>query len=88
MTTLARNWADAAANIDHIKMGFDQECAAAVMARLAVVKGLTEDGPDVLRWCDRMLIKVLYCDLQLNVWLHVCRHTDLNQSVSQEVNNS
>ena len=58
MTTLARNWADAAANIDHIKMGFDQECAAAVMARLAVVKGMTEDGPDVLRWCDRMLIKV------------------------------
>jgi len=58
VTTLARNWADAAANIDHIKMGFDQECAAATMARLAVVKGLTEDGPDVLRWCDRMLIKV------------------------------
>ena len=58
MTTLARNWADAAANLDHIKMGFDQECAAAAMARLAVVKGITDDGPDVLRWCDRMLIKV------------------------------
>jgi len=55
---LARNWTDAAANLDHIKAGFDQECAAAAMTRLAVVKGLTEDGPDVLRWCDRMLIKV------------------------------
>jgi len=58
VTTLARNWTDAAANLDHIKAGFDQECAAAAMTRLAVVKGLTEDGPDVLRWCDRMLIKV------------------------------
>lgn len=58
VTTLARNWADASANIEHIKMGFDQECAAAVMARLAVFRGESEEAPDVLRWTDRMLIKL------------------------------
>lgn len=58
VTTLARNWADASANIEHIKMGFDQECAAALMARLAVFRGESEDAPDVLRWTDRMLIKL------------------------------
>lgn len=58
VTTLARNWADASANIEHIKMGFDQECAAALMARLAVFRGESEEAPDVLRWTDRMLIKL------------------------------
>merc|ERR1711931_157603 len=58
VTTLARNWADASANIEHIKMGFDQECSAAVMARLAVFRGESEEAPDVLRWTDRMLIKL------------------------------
>ena len=39
-------------------MGFDQECAAALMARLAVFRGESEEAPDVLRWTDRMLIKL------------------------------
>ncbi|PRT53387.1 Protein transport protein SEC23 [Wickerhamiella sorbophila] len=37
---------------------FDQEAAAVLMARIAVFKGQTDDGPDILRWTDRMLIRL------------------------------
>jgi len=42
-----------------IAAGFDQEAAAVLMARLAVFKAGNEDGPDVLRWLDRMLIRLV-----------------------------
>lgn len=59
MTTIARNWADATVNIHHISAGFDQECAAVVMARMVVYKAESDDGQDVLRWIDRMLIRLV-----------------------------
>lgn len=58
VTTVARNWGDAAVNLHHISAGFDQEAAAVVMARLVVYRAEQEDGPDVLRWVDRMLIRL------------------------------
>lgn len=58
VTTLARNWADAATQIQHIAGGFDQEAAAVAMARLAAYKSEHEEGSDVLRWLDRMLIRL------------------------------
>ncbi|XP_052057869.1 protein transport protein Sec23A-like isoform X1 [Mytilus californianus] len=58
VSTVARNWADASANIQHISAGFDQEASAVLMARLAVFRAETDDGPDVLRWLDRMLIRL------------------------------
>ncbi|CAK1550439.1 unnamed protein product [Leptosia nina] len=58
VTTVARNWADPAVNLPHIAAGFDQEAAAVVMARLVVYRADHEDGPDVLRWLDRMLIRL------------------------------
>ncbi|XP_063387224.1 protein transport protein Sec23A isoform X1 [Cydia fagiglandana] len=58
VTTVARNWGDAAVNLPHIAAGFDQEAAAVVMARLVVYRAEQEDGPDVLRWLDRMLIRL------------------------------
>ncbi|XP_011410444.1 PREDICTED: protein transport protein Sec23A-like isoform X2 [Amphimedon queenslandica] len=58
VTTIARHWADAATNLSHVSGGFDQETAAGVMARLAVQKSDIDDGPDVLRWLDRMLIRL------------------------------
>ncbi|XP_045777055.1 protein transport protein Sec23A isoform X2 [Maniola jurtina] len=58
VTTVARNWGDAAVNLQHISAGFDQEAAAVVMARLVVYRAEQEDGPDVLRWLDRMLIRL------------------------------
>jgi protein transport protein SEC23 len=58
VTTIARQWVDAATNLNHISSSFDQECAAVVMARLAVSRSENDDGPDVLRWLDRMLIRL------------------------------
>jgi protein transport protein SEC23 len=59
VTTIARNWADAAANLSHITAGFDQEAAAVLMARLAAFRADSDEGPDVLRWLDRMLIRLV-----------------------------
>ena len=58
VTTLARNWADPAVNLPAIAQGFDQEVAAVVMSRIAVFRAESEDAPDVLRWLDRMLIRL------------------------------
>lgn len=46
-------------NLPHIAAGFDQEAAAVVMARLVVYRADNEDGPEVLRWLDRMLIRLV-----------------------------
>ena len=60
VTTVARNWADPATALPHISASFDQECAAVLMARMAVWRAETQDdGPDVLRWVDRMLIRLV-----------------------------
>ena len=53
------SWADATTNLHHISAGFDQEAAAVLMARMVVYRAETDDGPDVLRWVDRMLIRLV-----------------------------
>ncbi|CAG5106155.1 Similar to sec23a: Protein transport protein Sec23A (Danio rerio) [Cotesia congregata] len=58
VTTVARNWADASTSLHHISAGFDQEAAAVLMSRLAVNRAESDDGHDVLRWVDRMLIRL------------------------------
>ncbi|XP_014283277.1 protein transport protein Sec23A [Halyomorpha halys] len=58
VTTIARNWADATTNLHHISAGFDQEAAAVLMARMVVHRAESDDGPDVMRWADRMLIRL------------------------------
>ena len=55
--TCARNWVDST-NIQHITMNFDQEAAAIMISRIAVFRAEGDDGPDVLRWLDRMLISL------------------------------
>ncbi|RXM94099.1 Protein transport protein Sec23A [Acipenser ruthenus] len=52
------NWADAQTQIQSIAASFDQEASAILMARLAVYRAETEEGPDVLRWLDRQLIRL------------------------------
>ena len=37
---------------------FDQEAAAVIMARVTIFKSEQDDGADVLRWVDRMLIRL------------------------------
>lgn len=56
VTTLARVFAEAGNPI--ISTSFDQEAAAVLMARIAVFKAEIDDSPDVLRWLDRMLIRL------------------------------
>ncbi|CAG8666309.1 9162_t:CDS:10 [Ambispora leptoticha] len=56
VTTVARNFAEG--NSPQIAGSFDQEAAAVLMARIAVFKAEIDDGPDVLRWLDRMLIRL------------------------------
>ncbi len=53
------SWVDASVNTQHISAGYDQEAAAVLMARIAIHRGETDDGPDVLRWLDRMLIRLV-----------------------------
>lgn len=59
VTTIARNWADAQSQLKHIEAAFDQEAAAVLMARLGVFRAESEEGPDVLRWLDRQLIRLV-----------------------------
>ncbi|CAB4036338.1 transport Sec23A-like, partial [Paramuricea clavata] len=57
VTTCARNWVDAG-NLAHVSLGFDQETSCVMMSRIAVFRAETDEGPDVLRWLDRMLIRL------------------------------
>ncbi|KAL3133000.1 hypothetical protein ABBQ38_006909 [Trebouxia sp. C0009 RCD-2024] len=56
VTTVARPWAEP--NAAEIAASFDQEAAAALIARQALFRCSQEDVFDVLRWLDRVLIRV------------------------------
>lgn len=58
VTTLVRNAADPLINLPTIAAGMDQEASAVLMSRVAVSRAETDPGPDVLRWLDRMLIRL------------------------------
>ncbi|KAI9894072.1 MAG: GTPase-activating protein S23 [Vezdaea aestivalis] len=57
VTTVARPLSGPAGD-PSIAQSFDQEAAAVLMSRIAVFKAEVDDGPDVLRWVDRMLIRL------------------------------
>jgi protein transport protein SEC23 len=57
VTTIARNMS-ASSGDPALAQSFDQEAAAVLMSRIAVFKAEVDDGPDVLRWVDRMLIRL------------------------------
>lgn len=57
VTTVGRDLSGPAGD-PSIAHSFDQETAAVLMARIAVFKAEVDDGPDVLRWVDRMLIRL------------------------------
>uniref|UniRef100_A0A3B3RWC5 Protein transport protein SEC23 n=1 Tax=Paramormyrops kingsleyae TaxID=1676925 RepID=A0A3B3RWC5_9TELE len=71
VTTIARNWADAQSQIQHIEASFDQEASAVLMARLGVFRAESEEGPDVLRWLDRQLIRLFMFHLRRSPFLQV-----------------
>jgi len=55
-TTLSRRWVSGPGSIQDLISGFDQEAAAAVMARLVSFKMETEAEFDPIRWLDKSLI--------------------------------
>lgn len=55
VTTAARRWV--ASDSTDIAAGFDQEAAASVMARLAILRAETCYARDVIRWLDDQLIR-------------------------------
>ena len=57
VTTIARKLSGPTGD-PAIAQSFDQEAAAVLMSRIAVFKAEVDDGPDVLRWVDRMLIRL------------------------------
>ncbi|OJD16633.1 protein transporter SEC23 [Emergomyces pasteurianus Ep9510] len=57
VTTVARTLSSPAGDTA-LAQSFDQEAAAVLMSRIAVFKSEVDDGPDVLRWVDRMLIRL------------------------------
>lgn len=56
VTTVCRSIVDP--TNPYIKASFDQESAAVLMAKVAVHKAEKGDGQEVLRWIDRMLIRL------------------------------
>ncbi len=56
VTTVARSVQDGASTA--IQSAFDQEAAAVLMSRIAVFKAEVDDSPDVMRWVDRLLIRL------------------------------
>jgi len=57
VTTVGRNMSGPSGD-PAIAQSFDQEAAAVLMSRIAVFKAEVDDGPDILRWVDRMLIRL------------------------------
>ena len=45
--------------MQHTAAGYDQEVSDVLMARIAVFRAETDDGPDILRWLDRMLLRLV-----------------------------
>ena len=58
VTTTGRNFVDPKEHPEFIKGGFDQEASAVLMARVAVHKAEVDENPDVLKWLDKMLIRL------------------------------
>jgi protein transport protein SEC23 len=46
-------------NLEEMAHGFDQEAAAVLLSRYAIFKTFSEDPMDVIRWLDRVLIKLV-----------------------------
>jgi len=46
-------------DLRELAFGFDQETAAVILSRYAIYKTFSEDSMDVIRWLDRILIKLV-----------------------------
>lgn len=58
VTTVYKPWVTDP-NAPDLALGFDQEAAAVLMARVAVFRANNEDKVDIIRWLDRSLIRLV-----------------------------
>jgi protein transport protein SEC23 len=58
VTTAVLQWQHDASNAMAVRAGFDQECAVALMSRIAAYRTRSEPTTDILRWLDRSLIRL------------------------------
>lgn len=77
------SWADAQTQIQHIESSFDQEAAAVLMARLGVFRAESEEGPDVMRWLDRQLIRLVSDTKHTHAWLSLAVGGEQNNAYLQ-----
>lgn len=59
VTTIARPWTDTTTSLQPLAESFDQETAATLLARQAAHKLESEEPYDVLKWIDRLLIRLV-----------------------------
>lgn len=61
VTTVAIPFVDSSkdAGLNQVRVGFDQSAATALMAKWSIFKAETEFAVDILRWLDRMLIRLV-----------------------------
>lgn len=60
MIDCGHSWVDPSQEKLQLINGFDQEAAAVLVARLAAHRASQQDPQDVLRWVDRLLIKLCH----------------------------
>lgn len=58
VTTMARPVGDTQRGLDAVARGFDQEAAAVITARYVAHRARSEETFDIMRWLDRMLIRL------------------------------
>eukprot|EP00850_Spirogloea_muscicola_P021046 SM000234S07906 [mRNA] locus=s234:125986:130410:- [translate_table: standard] len=58
VVTTSRYWAQGLQIAADVGAGFDQEASLVLIARLAAYKAEREDASDVVRWLDRLLIRL------------------------------
>lgn len=58
VTSVARNVGDTQRQIENLARGFDQEAAAVLTARYVAHRARSEETFDIMRWLDRMLIRL------------------------------
>jgi len=58
VSSVARNVGDTQRQIENLARGFDQEAAAVLTARYVAHRARSEETFDIMRWLDRMLIRL------------------------------
>lgn len=81
------SWIDVSTNLPMMAASFDQECASVSMARIAVHRADCEEGADVLRWVDKMLIRLVCVQCDVFIRRRTTKRNIFSFSISISVKN-